>query len=218
MRMFNPEWEAIRHSDLQSNRVDLVFDLDGRTLPADHGYALYLALVACVPALKTIGLALHTISGAASGRGDGNLVLNRRAKLILRVPTTAVTLASALCEQQIDLGTGAIRIGAVHARPLLPYADLHTPLLCLDLADEIAFMAEARTQLNAIGVIAGGLICNKPRIMLTPNGSVHGFGLMIYGLPPEQSLLLQELGLGWGREYGCGVFVPHKSIKEVARD
>jgi hypothetical protein len=38
---------------------------------------------------------------------------------------------------------------------------------------------------------------------------------MVADLEPEQSVLLQQAGLGDGREFGCGLFIPHKGIKPV---
>ncbi|PIV74684.1 MAG: hypothetical protein COW56_04530, partial [Rhodocyclales bacterium CG17_big_fil_post_rev_8_21_14_2_50_68_7] len=42
-----------------------------------------------------------------------------------------------------------------------------------------------------------------------------GFGLMLHGLSPEDSLRMQSSGLGTNRTLGCGIFIPHKSIAPV---
>ena len=39
---------------------------------------------------------------------------------------------------------------------------------------------------------------------------------MIADLSKESSILLQDLGVGAGRIFGCGIFLPHKSIDAVA--
>ena len=39
---------------------------------------------------------------------------------------------------------------------------------------------------------------------------------MLPGLSKQQSILIQDKGLGEGRIFGCGLFVPHKSIDAVA--
>ena len=41
------------------------------------------------------------------------------------------------------------------------------------------------------------------------------FSMMLHGLGPEQSLRLQQRGLGPHRLLGCGLFVPHKSAAAV---
>jgi hypothetical protein len=38
---------------------------------------------------------------------------------------------------------------------------------------------------------------------------------MIADLPVEESLRLQKTGLGPHRYLGCGLFIPHKGIKDV---
>ncbi|MDH3609566.1 MAG: hypothetical protein OEQ24_10045 [Gammaproteobacteria bacterium] len=39
--------------------------------------------------------------------------------------------------------------------------------------------------------------------------------LMIDGLKIEESIYLQQRGLGEGRLVGCGLFMPHKGIEAV---
>ena len=41
------------------------------------------------------------------------------------------------------------------------------------------------------------------------------FSMMLHALVPEQSLRLQQHGLGPHRLLGCGLFVPHKSAAAV---
>lgn len=218
MRMYNPEWEAIRHSELISPCTDLQFDLEGSSIPADHGQSLYEALIACLPELGTLAeLAVHPVAGAPSGRDD-TLVLNRRTKLFLRIPSEQVELALRLCGCQLETPAGRLKIGSAKCRPLLPFPELHSPLIVLGTHDEMAFMEAARQHLALLDIQGVGLICNKRRTIMTPAGEYSGFGLMVHGLSPAQSLRLQERGLGTLRERGCGVFVPHKSIKEVALD
>lgn len=218
MRMYNPEWEAIRHSDLISPFTDLQFDLEGTSIPVDHGQSLYDAIVACVPELGELAeLAVHPVAGAPSGRDD-TLLLNRRTKLYLRLPSQHIDRAMQLCGCRIEIRTNTLKIGSAKRRPLLPFAELHAPLVILDVHDELEFMEAARQHLTQLNIHDIGLICNKQRTILTTSGEHSGFGLMVHGLSPAQSLLLQEKGLGAMRELGCGVFVPHKSIKKVAVD
>ena len=39
--------------------------------------------------------------------------------------------------------------------------------------------------------------------------------LMIDGLESSESVRLQQEGLGGGRKFGCGLFLPHKGIDAV---
>jgi hypothetical protein len=40
------------------------------------------------------------------------------------------------------------------------------------------------------------------------DNSVVGWEVQVFGLTPEESVRLQERGIGPGRRYGCGVFMP----------
>jgi CRISPR-associated protein Cas6 len=217
MRMFNPEWEAIKSLDQDAAYRDIQFELGGMEIPADHGYSLFRELVVHLPWLvDTPGVAVHPVHGAPSGRND-NLVINRRVKLVLRLPKERIADAAALVGKRIDPGAGPLVIGDLKERPLTPYATLYAHFVDMGDADEIAFVEAARRELAAMSIPAG-LICGKRRKMATPEGAVEGFSLMLHDVKLEQSLLIQEHGLGGHRGYGCGVFIPHKSIKEVAID
>ena len=45
--------------------------------------------------------------------------------------------------------------------------------------------------------------------------AVYTRSLMIADLSKEESLRLQEEGVGEKKLYGCGIFLPHKSIDAV---
>ena len=45
--------------------------------------------------------------------------------------------------------------------------------------------------------------------------TVYTRSLMIADLSKEESLKLQEEGVGGEKLYGCGIFLPHKSIDAV---
>jgi hypothetical protein len=51
--------------------------------------------------------------------------------------------------------------------------------------------------------------------MKFPDGAVFTRSLMVADLAPEQSVRLQQAGLGEGRTIGCGLFLPHKGINPV---
>ena len=59
MRMYNPEWEAIRDFENLSNIRDASFDLCAGEIPADHGVTLFEALLRHLPWLaELLGLSL----------------------------------------------------------------------------------------------------------------------------------------------------------------
>ena len=214
MRLFNPEWEAIKEFESTASVRDAQFDLIGLELPEDHGQVLYEALLAYLPWLKdTPGAGIHPIHGAASGHGS--LVINRRGKLVLRLPITRLPDALVLSGKSMDLGLGPIKIGGLKEKPLLPFGYLYSPFVDMGTTDEAVFLAEVRARLDELGVQAG-LIPGKQRKMHTPEGEVGGFSLMLHDVSLAHSIAVQEGAIGHNRLRGCGIFVPHKSIKEVA--
>jgi CRISPR-associated protein Cas6 len=215
--MYNPEWEAIKELDPSAAVRDLQFDLSGAEIPADHGYSLLRELAVHLPWLATDpGVGVHPVHGAPTGRND-YLVINRRVKLVLRLPKERIEAAGVLVGKRIDPGAGQITIGAMKQRPLTPFATLYAHFADMGVADEAAFLEQARRELADLSIPAG-LICGKRRKMITPDGVIEGYSLMLHDVKLDQSLRIQEQGLGRYRVYGCGVFIPHKSIKEVVID
>lgn len=215
MRMYNPEWEAIKDFKYVPLFKDVQFDIGGDEIPADHGHVMFEALVGLLPWLRdTPGAGVHPIHGAPNGRND-NLIVNRRVKLMLRVPVARLDDIQTLVGKRIDTGVGELLIGAAKEKPLAPFATLYSPLVDFGIVDEVDFLDAARAELEKMAIRCG-LIPGKKRKMHLPEGDVWGYSLMLHDVAPEQSLLVQEQGLGRHRAYGCGLFVPHKSIKAVA--
>ena len=59
-------------------------------------------------------------------------------------------------------------------------------------------------------------ICGKTNTLKINHEKTSTRSLMLPGLSKQQSILIQDKGLGEGRIFGCGLFVPHKSIDAVA--
>jgi len=217
MRMYNPEWEAIRRLNYTPKFVDLQFDITGLEIPADHGYALHEEVCRQLPWLRDIPLAgIHPVHATPSGR-NANLVINRRVKLVLRLPVEHVFEAQSLVGKVIDPGAGQIVIGALKEKPVTPYATLYSHFVVVDNEDEAGFLEVVRVQMEQLGIKAG-LIPGKFHRMHMPNRVIGGYSLMLHDIDLMQSMTLQELGLGLYRGLGCGIFIPHKSIKEVSFD
>ena len=215
MRMYNPEWEAIKEFEHVARCKEAQFALSGLEVPEDHGYALFEELAAHLPWLRdTPGAAVHPVHGAPSGR-NANLVINRRGKLVLRLPVERLDAARNLVGKRINPGAGELVIGEMKEKPLMPYATLYAHFVDLGTDDEAGFIEAARQELTAMDIPHCHLIPGKRHSMHTPNGVIGGYSLMLHDISLMQSLTVQERGLGLHHGYGCGVFVPHKSIKEV---
>lgn len=214
MRLYSPEWEAIKEFEHHAKVRDVHYALDGHELPEDHGQMLYEALLVHLPWLKdTPDAGIHTIHGAESGRGT--LVINRRARLVLRLPIPRLADAHALSGKTLDLGFGPITVGDLKEKSLLPFNYLYSSFVDMGTTDESRFLADVRAVLDELEV-QGGLIPGRRRKMRTPGGDIGGYSLMLHDVSLAHSITVQERGIGRNHLLGCGIFVPHKSIKEVA--
>jgi CRISPR-associated protein Cas6 len=187
--------------------IDLAFRLTGSTVPVDHGYALYAALSRIAPELHADQeLGVHPIRGVYGG--EGKLYLSDLSRLILRLPDERIRTYLKLAGKQLEVDGHVIQVGVPEVRGLLPVASLRTRLVTIKgFMEEATFVEAAQRQLASLGV-AGELHGGARRTFRVRDKQVVGFEMGITGLTAEESLTLQEKGLGGRRRMGCGVFVP----------
>lgn len=195
--------------------IDMVFDLEGGTLPAAYRFALWTALLRLVPQLaeeKLVGVL--PLRSTVNSQG---MLLAKRAKLVMRMPTTlAESAASSLTGQQLDIAGSTMHVGAAKTRTIQPYPTIHAQLVT-GSSDEVLFVEDISKQMAELGV-TGKLICGKHLSVSGGQRSIHGYSLVLHDLKPEASLQLQYAGLGDDRQFGCGIFVPYKVITGLSED
>lgn len=196
--------------------IDLVFDLEGRTLPVDYPFSLWSEIVRLAPRLaeeKHVGILPLRTSESNEG-----LLLPKRAKLVLRLPARLAGYAETrLSGQQLNIsvstgqpGDVSLLLGKSRPHRIQPHPTIHAQLVT-GASDEEDFTKSINLQLSEMG-IEGRLICGKRRTLEGDQYVIHGFSLVIHDLEPEASLQLQYTGLGEERRFGCGIFLPHKAI------
>ena len=205
--------------------VDVVFGIACRALPVEHAYALWSAIERVLPWLRDEpGAGIHPIHVADSGNGwmrpgrpDDLLHPSRRTKLVLRIPKARVSETERLSGHTLDIAGNVLRVEAASVRLLSPLTTMFSRYVVIERAmDENGFMAEAMTQLRALGVQPRKMLCGIQHGIATPNGPLPTRSLMLAELTPAEALILQQRGLGPMRHLGCGLFIPHKDIKELA--
>lgn len=197
----------------QAAVTDIQFELKGEILPADHGWLLFQALVKLAPWIaEEAMLGIHPVQGADVG--GGRLMLNRRAKLVIRAPRERVDALLKLSGQSFELAGGTFTIGAGKLRPLTMHTPLYAHVVTTGSMDEKAFAADIIRLLDELK-IDSRFICGKRQTLTTGHGTEYGYSLMLHGLPIEHAILIQQQGLGTNRKLGCGIFIPHKSIVAV---
>ena len=214
------------HHVVPDDVVDLVYAIHCRSLPVDHAYALFEALHAVLPWLDTEpGVGVHPIHVADSGNGwmrperpDDLLQLSRRTKLILRVPQPRLAAAQGLSGHTLTVAGHAMKVEQATVRPLSTHTTLFSRYLAFDeTLEESVFLARMQRELAAVDVQPKKMLCGMEKMIATPAKAIHARSLMVAELTVEQSLRLQQHGLGRLQHLGCGLFIPHKDIREVGQ-
>ena len=187
--------------------VDLAFRLTGSKVPVDHGYALYSAISRVVPEIheaKNIGV--HPIRGTYSGNRE--LMLRESSRLVLRMESEQIGQFLTLAGKKLEIDSYSFRVGVPEVRVLFPRAALYSRLVTIKgFMEPDAFLEAAKRQLKKIGVQAE-LKVGERRTLRVTEKQVLGFEVGAAALDAEDSVCLQEVGLGGRRHMGCGVFVP----------
>ncbi len=194
--------------------ITVQFPVQGRHLPADHGYLLYSAISQIKPGLHETGwLGIELISGVPFDKGV--IVLpTRGASLRLRIPADKFGEVICLAGKQLDIDGHKIRLGIPTARPLLPAPALYSRIVTFRNSLEVPkFLETAKRDLTENGIAAELEIPKEShsrhrRIITIKDKKIVGFSLIAHGLNDEDSLRLQTIGLGGRRSMGCGIFNP----------
>ena len=192
---------------------DVHFDLLGPALPMDHGWVLYQALARLAPWIaEEDTLGIHPVHGANTGSGE--LILNRRAKLVIRCATGRLEDLAKLEGQTFIVGEHSLSLGKSRVKPLTMHTPLYAHTVCTGSEDERTFTEDLIRILDTMNINTR-FICGKPQKFFDGGKIATGYSLMLHGLPIEHAIRVQQQGLGLYRKLGCGIFIPHKSITAV---
>ena len=207
--------------------LDILFRVTGTEVPADHGYALFGAISRILEsdgdrwlhANPAIGL--HTVRGAPGA--PGRYLLGAGARFGLRLPSELVPRSLKLAGRGIELDGCRLRVGVAQTHALVPATTLHCRIATTRNGhDPARFDAEIIRQAAALDL--HGRIFRVPRreqgsagrdpsrrVVRIRDKLVVGYALLATNLTAEESIRLQEHGLGGRRRMGCGVFVPFRA-------
>jgi CRISPR-associated protein Cas6 len=208
--------------------VELRFPLRGTPLPYDHGYRLFRAVAGVVPWVAEpaqVDLAMVPIQGSPHG---GFIHLTSVSRLAFRLESGDVERLAPLAGLCLAVEAATLTLGRPTVCGLRPAPGL----MSLFVADERRshsdrFLEWLKTEFVSLGIRAVPALRRKRgREGESPDGpsrrsfdspfarhsrqigddSVTGWEVQVFGLAPEESLRVQERGIGPGRRYGCGVF------------
>ena len=222
--MYWRETKENEHYTVPDDIVDVVYSIECRALPVDHAYALSQAIQRALPWFaQEESAGLHTIHVAESGNGwmrpeqaDALLYLSRRTKLTLRLPKHRIDDAGKLTGQTLDINGKPLRVEKSVVRPLSTITTLFSRyIVTRDGTDEDVFLQDAMALFHKMGVYPNKMLCGMEHVIATPDRTIRARSLMLADLAVEESVKLQQQGLGTDRKLGCGLFIPHKDIREV---
>jgi CRISPR-associated protein Cas6 len=225
--MFWQEDSEIKTPSAFEEVVDLSFKVQCRQLPVDHIHALAEGLTSALPWLREEPLAaIHPIHVAGSQNGwnrpehspDALIQLSRRTRMQLRLPRQRVEQALSLCGQTLSVAGHPLTLGEAQTKPMVRLDCLFSRhLVCAAELSEADFLYQVADQLKALGIRIRKALSGKSVRIHTPQGGLHTRSLLLANLPLEESLRLQQQGLGQHRLLGCGIFIPHKGIEAVGK-
>ena len=223
--MFWNEEESKEEFKVSDDVVDLVFKLDCKMLPLEHAYALSQAIQSVLDWIETDEVAgIHQIHVAESGNGwmrpedptNEVLHLSRRTRMSIRVPKERIEDTKQLTGKTLDIDGYKLTIGDASIKLLSELSPLFSRyVICDDKLSEEQFLMAVANQLQAMDIPVKKMMAGKQHIIQTPDERIYTRSIMVADLDKEQSVRLQQRGVGPGRHLGCGIFVPQKGIKPV---
>lgn len=207
--------------------VDLIIPVMGDTLPVDHSYKLFSALSRLAPKLhEQEDIGIFPINGTLIG--GRRLRINRNSHLGIRLSSDALPIAYQLAGKTLDLDDGSIRLQIPVVHLIQPAPSLYSRLVVFKgHMEPEAFLQCAGEKLTAMAIAKGSpRLIEQASIAMKNEGKstgthsrylrrtisikgvdIVGFALRVDGLTDEESVKLQELGLGGRRHMGCGLFI-----------
>jgi CRISPR-associated protein Cas6 len=203
--------------------VDLSFSLNGiKPIAADHGYALYGAISRILEdkVHAENGIGFHPIRGQQIG--NRQMMLTQWSRLTLRVADDQIASMLRLAGKALRLGDARVRVGVPSVHALVPATALRSRLVVIKVANiqpesvtTDQFRDAVRRQLVELGVSDQATVTiGKRRTLRVKQREIVGYEVFVQRLTAEQSIALQEHGLGGKRHMGCGVFVPAREKEQ----
>lgn len=204
--------------------VDLNFKINCTHLPLDHAYDLHSAIKQALPWLEDEPeAAVHLIHGAESGNGwirpEGpNEVIypSRRTLFSIRTPNHRLEAVKTLNGSTLVVGDIPVALSKPSVRPLSKLTTIFARHLIAENDDnEENFLNQVLVLLEEKNIRPKKMMSGRLHSLQFPDHAIYTRSLMLDGLDVQESVTLQQQGLGDGRLFGCGIFLPHKGIDAV---
>ena len=204
-----------------NNIVDVSFKVDCKKIAADHSYHLFEAVLKRFPQINDINnLAIHSVYGAESGAGwerpETEIYLSKRTRFCIRTPIEYSQDFFALDKEVLKVGEYEMNLSKPNIKNLIITDTLFCRSVVIENCNSEDFLKNVHASLRSMGINVKKMLCGKEHTIQIPNKTLTGKTLLITDLEKDDSIKIQQLGLGIGKLFGCGIFLPHKSIAPVA--
>ena len=204
--------------------VDVNFKIKCSHLPLDHAHQLSTAIIKELPWIEQNQIAgIHLIHGAESGNGwirptnpEELIYPSRRTLFSLRTPQEKIDDVMSLEGKSISVCDTSIEFSKPSIRKLSKLTTIFARYILAEYVDdEEAFLNEIAQLLAEKNIHPQKMMSGRAFTMTFPDKTLNSRSLMIDGIEVTESVRLQQEGLGLGRKFGCGIFLPHKGIDAV---
>jgi CRISPR-associated protein Cas6 len=193
----------------ENSFINLHFKVMGKRIKVDHGFGLHAAISRALPRFHDDE---HTGVRLLRGRyvGDGWLDISPWSELVFRMTANWIPFYIPLAGKTLEVMGDWLRVGVPKTSMLVPVVALYAHLVTTKNGqDEMRFREEINRQMESLGV-RGKFSVGDRRTFQVHEKQVVGYSLLVNELTAEESLTLQERGLGGRRKMGCGFFEPWK--------
>ena len=206
--------------------VDVFYKLKCRSLPVDHIQSLSDAIHTALPwvaAEDEVSIPAIHVAESANGwtrpeNANDLLYLSRRTRMSLRVPKHRVEDAKKLSGQILKIDGCELKVGEPTIRELSKLTTIFSRYVTADeVEDEQQFMQSCHERLTTLGIRPKKMLTGLLHQTKTHQGPIFSRSLLLAELEIQQSVLLQQKGLGKGQKLGFGIFLPHKGIDAVRK-
>ena len=207
--------------------IDLAYDIRCKSLPISHAWQLSSEVLKFLPWINDYpGAGIHQIHVAESNNGwmrpaddeiNALLYPSRRTKMTIRIPHEKLQDAKKLEGKILDIDGHLITVGKAKTKAFTNASVIFSRYVISEKDEsENQFLERMAKEIKDLtGFSVKKMLCGKSHYIKKPTETLATRHLMIADLDSDTSIKIQQLGLGKGREIGCGIFLPHKGIKSL---
>jgi len=210
--------------------IDVSFRVNGNELPADHGYIMLSAVSELIPDIHgDPECGIFPVNGILIG--NRRISLNDKSRLVFRTDVAKLPSLLKLAGKKLLIGEHPIRIGVPEVFALKPAGRLKSRLVTIKgFMEPELFLKAATKQLLKHGIKGNpALITRKSsngdkegastnecpfirRTLRIKDKEIVGYPMIVEELDDDESIRLQEKGIGGRRRMGCGLFIPIRDV------